>query len=46
WHKQTPRTELFVAPGMTQSSVMLERKDDFIAAFTAFLQRNHKDGAA
>lgn len=43
WHKQTPRTELFVAPGMTQSSVMLERKDDFLAAFAAFLRRNDRD---
>lgn len=42
WHKQTPRTELFVAPGMTQSSVMLERKDDFLTAFAAFLARNDK----
>lgn len=42
WHKQTPRTELFVAPGMTQSSVMLERPGDFYNAFHAFLQRNHK----
>jgi hypothetical protein len=31
---------------MAQSSVMLERKDDFLSAFAAFLQRNDKDGAA
>lgn len=45
WHKQTPHTELFVAPGMSQSSVMLERKDDFLAAFAAFLKRNNRETA-
>lgn len=44
WHKQTPSTELFVAPGTTQSSVMLERKDDFLTAFHAFLQRSNGEG--
>ncbi len=39
WHKVAPTTELFVAPGMTQSSIMLERPDDFVAAFHAFAQR-------
>ena len=39
WHQQTPISELFVAPGMTQSSVMLERPDAFLRAFEGFLQR-------
>ncbi|MGW4124510.1 alpha/beta fold hydrolase [Nocardia sp. NPDC004711] len=36
WHKQAPDTRLFIAPGMNQSSVMLERAESFITAFTAF----------
>jgi len=39
WHKQAPNSELFVAPGLTQSSVMLERPDDFLKAFRAFASR-------
>jgi pimeloyl-ACP methyl ester carboxylesterase len=39
WHKETPRSELLVAPGCTQSSVMLERPDDFLKAFRAFVGR-------
>lgn len=39
WHKRAAISELFVAPGLTQSSVMLERPDDFVVAFTGFLQR-------
>jgi pimeloyl-ACP methyl ester carboxylesterase len=39
WHKQAPRSELFIAPGLTQSSVMQERPDDFLRAFHAFLKR-------
>lgn len=41
WHKQAPATELFVAPGMRQSSIMLERPDDFLAAFLAFRHRTN-----
>jgi pimeloyl-ACP methyl ester carboxylesterase len=39
WHKLTPRSELFIAPGMAQSSVMLERHDDFLSAFRGFMDR-------
>lgn len=39
WHKHTPNSELFVAPGLTQSSVMLERPDDFLRAFRGFVGR-------
>ena len=39
WHKETPHTELFVAPGLKQSSVILERPDDFLKAFRAFVKR-------
>jgi len=39
WHKETPRSELFVFPGATQSSVMLEGPGDFLKAFRAFAGR-------
>ncbi|WJJ14366.1 alpha/beta hydrolase (plasmid) [Prescottella equi] len=39
WHKQAPNTELFIAPGLTQSSVMLERSEQFVAEFDAFQGR-------
>jgi pimeloyl-ACP methyl ester carboxylesterase len=39
WHRETPRSELFVAPGCTQSSVIRERPDDFLNAFRAFAKR-------
>ncbi len=39
WHKHTLRSELFVEPGLTQSSVILERPDDFLKAFRAFAKR-------
>ena len=39
WHKQAPHAELFVAPGLSQSSVMIERPDDFLTAFRGFLNR-------
>ncbi|WP_067452127.1 alpha/beta fold hydrolase [Actinomadura macra] len=39
WHKESPHTELFIAPGLTQSSVMKERPDDFLAALDGFLRR-------
>lgn len=39
WHKQAPRTELYIAPGLTQSSVMLERSERFVAEFAAFQAR-------
>jgi pimeloyl-ACP methyl ester carboxylesterase len=39
WHKNTRRSELLIAPGLSQSSVMLERPDDFVRALTEFQQR-------
>jgi pimeloyl-ACP methyl ester carboxylesterase len=39
WHSKTPRSELLVFPGATQSSVMLEGADDFLKAFRAFTGR-------
>ncbi|MBF6440242.1 alpha/beta hydrolase [Nocardia cyriacigeorgica] len=39
WHKQAPDTQLFIAPGLTQSSVMLERAEQFVTEFVAFQQR-------
>jgi pimeloyl-ACP methyl ester carboxylesterase len=39
WHKNTARSELMIAPGLTQSSVMLERPDDFVRALSEFQQR-------
>lgn len=39
WHKQAPNTELFIAPGLTQSSVMLERAEQFVEEFLAFQRR-------
>jgi pimeloyl-ACP methyl ester carboxylesterase len=39
WHKQAPNTQLFIAPGLTQSSVMLERTEQFVAEFAAFQAR-------
>ncbi len=39
WHKQAPNTELFIAAGLTQSSVMLERTEQFVAEFDAFQAR-------
>lgn len=39
WHKHAPRSELFIAPGLTQSSVIRERPDDFLRAFGAFVKR-------
>lgn len=39
WHKQAPNTELFIAPGLTQSSVMLERPEWFVTEFAAFQDR-------
>lgn len=39
WHKQAPNTELFIAPSLTQSSVMLERTEQFVAEFDAFQGR-------
>ncbi|WP_063017114.1 alpha/beta fold hydrolase [Nocardia nova] len=37
WHKQAPDTRLFIAPGLTQSSVMLERPEQFVTEFATFL---------
>jgi pimeloyl-ACP methyl ester carboxylesterase len=39
WHKQAPNTQLFIAPGLTQSSVMLERAEQFVAEVVAFHSR-------
>jgi len=39
WHKETPRSELLVFPGATQSSVMLEGPNEFLSAFRAFVGR-------
>ncbi|WP_280488282.1 alpha/beta fold hydrolase [Nocardia farcinica] len=46
WHKQAPHTQLFIAPGLTQSSVMLERAEQFVTEFVAFQQRCAVDAAA
>ncbi|MFE9328468.1 alpha/beta fold hydrolase [Nocardia sp. NPDC052278] len=40
WHKQAPNTQLFIVPGLTQSSVMLERTAQFVTEFTAFQARS------
>ncbi|MGB8408135.1 MAG: alpha/beta hydrolase [Mycobacterium sp.] len=39
WHKQAPNTQLFIAPGLTQSSIMLERAANFVTEFEAFQAR-------
>ncbi|MFC7451134.1 alpha/beta fold hydrolase [Rhodococcus daqingensis] len=39
WHKQAPNTQLFIAPGLTQSSVMLERTEQFVVEFASFQAR-------
>jgi pimeloyl-ACP methyl ester carboxylesterase len=39
WHSKTPHSELFIAPGCTQSCVILERPDDFLRTYLAFLKR-------
>jgi pimeloyl-ACP methyl ester carboxylesterase len=39
WHKQAPRSELFIAPGLSQSSVIQERPGDFLKALRPFLER-------
>lgn len=39
WHKQAPDTQLFIAPGLTQSSIMLERAANFVTEFEAFQAR-------
>jgi pimeloyl-ACP methyl ester carboxylesterase len=46
WHKQAPDTELWIAPGLSQSSTMLERPDDFVAHAGAFLRRVGERAAA
>ncbi|MBA0045195.1 alpha/beta fold hydrolase [Mycobacteroides sp. LB1] len=46
WHKQAPNTQLFIAPGLTQSSVMLERSEQFVTEFVAFQQRCVQPAAA
>lgn len=45
WHKESPHTELFIAPGLSQSSVMKERPDDFLAALHGFHRRLEAAGA-
>lgn len=45
WPKESPHTELFVAPGLPQSSVMKERPDDFLAALGGFLRRRETAAA-
>ncbi|MCU1645764.1 MAG: 2-hydroxymuconic semialdehyde hydrolase [Nocardia sp.] len=46
WHKQAPDTQLYIAPGLTQSSVMLERAEQFVAEFAAFQARCARASAA
>lgn len=46
WHKNAPCTELFIAPGLSQSSVMLERPADFVRALHGFRQREESRAAA
>ncbi len=36
WHKQSPNTQLWIAPGLTQSSVILERSSQFVEEFNTF----------
>jgi pimeloyl-ACP methyl ester carboxylesterase len=45
WHKEAPDTELFIAPGMSQSSIMLERPDAFMRALSGFHERSPRDGS-
>lgn len=39
WHAQAPQSELFIAPGLSQSSVILERPAEAAAAFERFVER-------
>lgn len=39
WHKEAPHSELFIAPGLSQSSVIQERPEQFTDALHAFLGR-------
>ena len=39
WHQHAPSTELFIAPGLTQHSVIRERPADFVAAFDRFIEQ-------
>ncbi|MGE0304420.1 MAG: alpha/beta fold hydrolase [Acidimicrobiia bacterium] len=36
WHKKAPNTQLWIAPGLTQSSTMLERPAEFLGNVRAF----------
>jgi pimeloyl-ACP methyl ester carboxylesterase len=46
WHKNAKSSELMIAPGLSQSSVILERPDDFVRAVQDFLLRVESDVAA
>jgi pimeloyl-ACP methyl ester carboxylesterase len=39
WHKHAPNTELWIAPGLSQSSVIQERRAEFVEALAAFRHR-------
>lgn len=39
WHKEAPNTELWIAPGMSQSSTMKERPDVFALVLRGFRER-------
>jgi pimeloyl-ACP methyl ester carboxylesterase len=39
WHKGAPDTQLWIAPGLSQSSTMLERPDEFVTYAERFLDQ-------
>ncbi len=39
WHREAPRTELWIAPGLTQSSTILERPSAFLDVLAGFEHR-------